>query len=285
MAYAASLLRAEPDLEIELEREDLARLLDRAMALLPAETRQVLVRRYVEELPQAEIARQLRTSEGAIEARLQRGKLTLRRLLTMTLRDEAASLGIIRPATTWLPTRIWCPICGERRLLGRFGNGHASLELRCPACCESPTAFVANACLPDVLRDVAGFKPAYARLLGHLGASLGLRSERPSCLDCGGPVRLHQKAGPYAGWANPSFRQSCAHCGSSWDFTMLGFLLALPAGKRFWQRHPRLRSLPVREVEAAGLPALVAGLEDVTGRATLEVVCARDTLAVSSVRG
>src|SRR5579875_2014568 len=44
------------DLEVELERKELIELLDRAMALLPAETRTVLVERYVQESPLTEVA-------------------------------------------------------------------------------------------------------------------------------------------------------------------------------------------------------------------------------------
>ena len=43
------------DLEVELERDDLARLLDRAMARLPPETREVLIQKYIQESPQAEV--------------------------------------------------------------------------------------------------------------------------------------------------------------------------------------------------------------------------------------
>jgi RNA polymerase sigma factor (sigma-70 family) len=44
------------DLEVELERHELAELLDRALGLLPAATRQALVARNVHASPHAEIA-------------------------------------------------------------------------------------------------------------------------------------------------------------------------------------------------------------------------------------
>ena len=37
------------DLEVELERQELIELLDRAMSLLPEDTRAALVKRYVDE--------------------------------------------------------------------------------------------------------------------------------------------------------------------------------------------------------------------------------------------
>jgi DNA-directed RNA polymerase specialized sigma24 family protein len=55
--------------------------LDRALARLPAGTRAVLVARFVEQSAVGEIARRLDLSEGAVMMRLQRGKLTLRRVL------------------------------------------------------------------------------------------------------------------------------------------------------------------------------------------------------------
>ncbi len=122
------------DLELELERDDLARLLDRALALLPPATRAVLIGRYVEESPQAEVAARLGLTQGAVEARVQRGKLALRRVLTGELREEAAAHGLIRwDDEGWQETRIWCPGCGERKLLGRFAEG-GDLQLDYPGC-------------------------------------------------------------------------------------------------------------------------------------------------------
>src|SRR5690348_11793907 len=78
-----------------------------------------LIERYVEAWPLAEVAARLGMSEGAVAARLHRGKLTLRRILATDLRADAASYGLVSPdGDTWQPTRIWCPDCGTHRLLG-----------------------------------------------------------------------------------------------------------------------------------------------------------------------
>src|SRR5260370_16321242 len=74
------------DLEIELERKELADLLDRALALLPPETRTVLVERYIAEAPLTEIAASRGIPLGTAAKRLQRGKLAFRRILTTDLR-------------------------------------------------------------------------------------------------------------------------------------------------------------------------------------------------------
>jgi hypothetical protein len=65
------------------------------------------------------VALALGLSEGAVEARLHRGKLALRRLLTTELREDAAAYGLVAPERgAWQATRIWCLVCGQRRLWG-----------------------------------------------------------------------------------------------------------------------------------------------------------------------
>ena len=82
------------NLELELERGELAHLLDQAMALLPPETRTILIERYINELPQAEVAARLGLSENLVAVRLHRGKLALRRVLSNELSQEMSSYGL-----------------------------------------------------------------------------------------------------------------------------------------------------------------------------------------------
>jgi RNA polymerase sigma factor (sigma-70 family) len=100
---AARELADDVDLQLELERDELAALLDRALVLLPVETRQALVQRYIEALPQAEVAARLGMTEGAVAVRLHRGKVALRRIL-------AGELALMDPdsisAQSWQETRI-----------------------------------------------------------------------------------------------------------------------------------------------------------------------------------
>src|SRR5258706_905022 len=60
------------DLEGEVERSELVDLLERALHLLPAATRQVLVARYVQELPYAVIAAQMGLREGTVKVQVHR---------------------------------------------------------------------------------------------------------------------------------------------------------------------------------------------------------------------
>ncbi|HKD76221.1 MAG TPA: RNA polymerase sigma factor, partial [Ktedonobacterales bacterium] len=127
---------ADPfDHEMELEREELAQLIDHAMALLPKEARAVLIAKYIDEYSLREIAERLRITESALAARLHRGKTALRRVLTTHLREEMASYGFVNVEEgAWQQTRIWCPDCGQHRLIGQLNNVMGTFRLRCPGC-------------------------------------------------------------------------------------------------------------------------------------------------------
>jgi RNA polymerase sigma factor (sigma-70 family) len=277
-------LADDVDLELELERDELATLLDRALALLPVETRQALVQRYIEALPQAEVAARLGMSEGAVAVRLHRGKLALRRAL-------AGDLALIDPdsipAQTWQETRIWCPLCGRRRLMGYLGDTGSDLLLRCPGCCPQRDDCLTSMHLTGLFSGVKGYKPALTRLLRwlHDRYTPHLTSGVVPCLGCGQPTSLSTVTPAAPRWLRDArgISHHCTACDSgSWDM-LEGLVLALPQGQRFWHEHLRIQALPQREVEAAGRAALVAGFESVSAAARFEVVVARDTYAVISI--
>src|SRR5579885_2762403 len=83
-------LADEFDLEIHLDHKELIELLDRALALLPADTRAVLIERYVLESPLADVAARLGVQTSVAAMRLQRGKLALRRVLETQFEEELA---------------------------------------------------------------------------------------------------------------------------------------------------------------------------------------------------
>jgi hypothetical protein len=62
---------------------------------------------------------------------------------------------------------------------------------------------------------------------------------------------------------------------SPWHLT-----LQTPSAVRFWQRHPRIRALPIREVMFDGRAALVTGFESAQDTTRIEIVSARDTYEV-----
>src|SRR5262245_47542020 len=154
------------DITIELEREEVGELLDRALALLPAEIRRVLVEKYVEETPLAEIAARLNLSAGAAAVRLHRGRLALYRVLTTDLRDELAPYGLVAPADEeWHLTRIWCPLCGQGRLVGRMNAATGDLALRCLHCLPTADTYVACSGPCEPLRGLTSYRPALTRLM------------------------------------------------------------------------------------------------------------------------
>ena len=286
---------ADFDLDVELERAELATLLDRAMALLPLDTRRVLVERYIEESPQAQTALRLGLTEGAVAMRLQRGKLALRRILATDLRDDAAAYGLVSPERDdWQPTRIWCPVCGRRRLMGRFGETLGDLQLECWDCLGAAgvrplgRSRLYDGGRPELFQGVKGFKPALNRKLQDLDTAMnrwtaaGCPTAR--CLRCGAYavrevclvdiMRIHISTA------------YCPHC--RWMFghtSAAAIAMARPEGRRFWREHPRMASVPDQEIEAAGRPAIITRLVSLTDSAELAVVLDRETRQVLDVHG
>src|SRR5947209_18291338 len=130
------LVDDKDNVEIELEREELAQLLDRALALLPPVTRAVLIERYIHESPHAEIAGRLNLSEDALVQRLYRGKLALRRVITTHMSEEAAAYGFSEPEEEKLEqeTRICCPMCGKGRLIKYSDPSTQRIGFTCSTC-------------------------------------------------------------------------------------------------------------------------------------------------------
>lgn len=287
---------ADVDVEIELERAELADLLDRALALLPPPTRAMLVDRYVHESPIAEIATRLGCSEGATAKKIARGRLTLHRLFTTDLRQEAEACGLpVVPTPAWQETRIWCTHCGTYRLNGRFvvQGDTAEFVLRCPACFAAsglPATDARGARVAHLVRGVQGYKPALSRLsVWALGFyQQGLLATTVPCAQCGQPALLRRclpDDAPSLVQGTPGMHVFCPACRITWWTTLSGLALWLPAGRRFWRRYPRIRLRPLREVEVAGRDAVVISFESMTDAAQLDVIYARDTYTLLGVHG
>ena len=188
------------DLAVALERDELAELLDRALALLPPASRDVLVARYVDASPYAAIAARLGVSEKAISMRLARGKLLLRRALATDLRVEALVYGLPRTVedADWGETRIWCHNCGRRRLIGRFDRAIYELHLRCPECHPRTGVEVCSATWPAALAGVRGYKAAFSRVARLATAQYrhALEHGAAPCIRCGRPARLRMGIPP-----------------------------------------------------------------------------------------
>ncbi len=289
---------ADFDVEIELERGELATLLDRALALLPEPPRAALIERYIHESPLAEVAARLGVSEDAVTKRIERGKLTLRTLLTTdpALRPGAAAYAAADAgAREWQETRIWCTRCGERRLHGRFvsGGDSATFRLRCPRCFTGmgiPYTDLHGPALARAVRGVKGYKAALSRAdhWVHDFYVRALADRGMPCPHCGGPRLVHTTIPSYD--ALPVGLRGadgvcvyCPGCASSRCITLAGFALGRPEVRKFWRAHPRLRALPARTVESEGRAAVVTGFRSVAGHAQIDVVLARDSYEIIAI--
>jgi RNA polymerase sigma-70 factor (ECF subfamily) len=277
------------DLDVELERHELATLLDRALALLPAETRDVLVHRYVNESPHADIAGQLGLSEGAVKVRLHRGRLALRRLLATDLRQDAIAFGLHVSDTDALQqTRIWCPCCGKHRLEGRLDGTRGDLMLSCPGCGDRPPGYRSINASIERLKGLRSFKAALTRLLAGDPLRSALETGTAACRMCGriNPVKMGLPEAIESPVAYPyAVHIDCQGCGATVDTVLQGIALGLPETRRFWQHKPRMHVLPPREIEAAGSPMVVMRFASMTGSETLDVVFSRTTFNVVGVHG
>jgi RNA polymerase sigma factor (sigma-70 family) len=272
-----------PDLEIELEREELAELLDRAMAHLPGETRQALVQRYVLELPQAEIAGRLGLSEGAVEARLQRGKLSLHKLLVSRYRSEAASFGLAGSSpSSWVETRLWCPICGQRHLYGVLPQDTGEFELHCPNCSWAADRWFAQSTMLPVFNEVKGFRATLKRFDAYMVDLFAprLTGDTIACRRCGAPVPIQYELPPsvhgYSGLGRRGLYIRCPKCGMTSHTDLYGIGLSAPRVQSFLRANPRVRTLPELEVTAGEKPALLLRFESMTVSSSFEVLLSKD---------
>ncbi len=277
------------DIEVELERKELIELLDRAMALLPAETRSILVKRYVEESSLADVAEQLGTNTSAVAMRIQRGKLALRKVLMNEMSQEIAIYGV-STSGDWEQTPIWCYCCGQSRLLGRRKPSEGELLLKCPTCCLGADDLLNENHLP-ILQGIKGYKPLLSRLVTWCNSyyRAGLSNGTTTCIGCGratyvklfppqdAPVWFHAKG--------HGVSIVCPSCNSSCNTLLDPLILELPEGQRFWQTYPRIRKLPEHYVETDGRTAIVTRHESITDNAYLTVVSAYDTYEVLRIYG
>lgn len=285
-------LPGETDLELELDRNELAALLDKALALLPPETAQMLVEHYLQDSSHAEIAEKMRVNPGTVAVRLQRGKLSLQKLLRTHLQAEASAFGLVHPSPEWEETNIWCPWCGQRRLLGKYQKDEV-FALRCPQCDPDAESIMAGLDLTKpyharILGSTKTYKPAYARLLTVFMPlyQQALKTHTAPCLACGNPVdvlltdnrQTKQHAHELA-----QIKLHCPACGWASNKSSHGLVIGSAEAQRFWREHPRMRTLPEQEIEVSGTMAFLTRLQSVTDNAELTVISRRDTFELLEV--
>jgi len=296
-----------------LNRQDMALLLDQALGLLPGNAREVVELCYLRELPQREATDRLGLSLSALEARLHRARRQLRALFNGPLRPEAEALGLALDDASeqgWQETRLWCPLCGRRRLAGMFvvqPDGSLNLHMRCPQCeqdsdlCDIDSSSVHSKGLIQ-LNGLQSFRPAWKRTMQgtaqHFTKALQLHSSAYRCPFCGAPALLQLvdkvqtptsvdlpgslARHPYRFWVWWSCQQP--RDGSDWHSGLFAasdlVYWSCAESKRFMRDHPHYLSAPELLVEFAGQPALRLQLADTTSAARLTLLADRSSLRV-----
>lgn len=265
------------DLDVELDRRELATLLDHALAMLPVESREVLVERYFQGSPYAEIAAKLGLQSAAVAKRLERGRLRLKRVLATHLIHEAVGHGLVADQLfhDWEEMPIWCPACGNRHLLGKRMPG-GRLWLICQPCLIPVSLYATVGPYPHIRGYTATFQRSFVEHECRFGGGAAGLAER--CSRCGRLLPYSPTVEPWAGYVNHYVHAWCVSCqDGTGQFGVTWQLLATLEGRRFWQEHPRLCFLPDQEIEASGVPALVVRAQSMTSSARLECVFVRDT--------
>jgi RNA polymerase sigma-70 factor (ECF subfamily) len=284
------------DVEAELERTELADLLDRALGYLPPDTREVLIHRYVHDSPHAEIGARLGLSEDAVSMRISRGKALLRRLLASQLRDDASPYGFLDASDAgWQQTRVWCPECGRGKLLVRREAPPGVASFRCPACDPDSSApsseyrldnpFFAEL-VGSLVRPTAILARAADWSSGYFAPGAG--GKGGACTRCGRPVdirRYRRDDLPVDRMCRRGLYAECEACGEQVSSSVAGLALSLPEVRGFRRHHPRTRALPGKPVGYQGMRAILLRYEDFLGSSGVDVVFARDSLRVLAVHG
>lgn len=306
-----------PDPIETLSRQDMVALLDRALGSLSEGARDLVEQCYLLELPQREVAARLGLTISALEARLHRARRQLRQALSGPLRDEAQAFGLAldqQSAEGWQETRLWCTLCGQRRLSGLFlprSDGGVNLHMRCLDCeqryglSDVHSSNVHSRGLVS-LEDLRAFRPAWKRTMQTRMQQLmkTLASGGQSCPYCGTPssLRLIDKTQEErevegmllpAGWRRYPYQfwlaWDCAQCGcwpgaGSELFAASDLVYWSHARtRRFMLDHPRWISEPEMLVEHAGQPAIRFQMADLTGAARLTALANRQTLRIISL--
>ncbi|GHO69721.1 hypothetical protein KSC_086130 [Ktedonobacter sp. SOSP1-52] len=279
------------DMEVELERKELAELLDRAMDLLSPETRTSLLERYVRQSSLSEVASLMGVNIHTASMRLKRGTLALRRVLTDEFKLETEAYAPNESAE-WTQLALWCHHCGQHRLLGKLDPVQGDLYLKCPGCCPRVNDYVSWNTGIKFLEGLKSFKPALTRLekwsSNHYRTAL--REGSVTCTKCGQPIPLNFGIpADTSSWVRQHnsivIDLRCNHCDSRCHTCMDTLAFDLPEVQAFRRRYPRIRLLPPRQIEAEGAPALVATCESITSAAKIEVVATRERFDVLSIYG
>lgn len=295
---AEQLFADHHNIELDLERKELLELLERALALLPAETRIALIQHYIDDSSLEEISQQLGTNTNALAVRLQRGKRALRRLLMQEMRQEFVEHRQLTENASWEVTPLWCYRCGKQRMLGKRVSSEGKLLLKCPVCNPSEHQLLSRNELP-LLRGMKSYKPMLVQLrnwcYGHYRAALTayFGGETIACEICRQPlIVLFSPIEHYPDYLQAALRDwqwfdegklvstFCSYCQNACNSTLSSLVLNLPEARAFVHAQSRIRTLPAQPLETQGRSALLTRLESTIGNAALNIISDEETYSV-----
>ena len=283
------------DLLAELERDELARLLDRALALLPPTTRAVLIERYIHESPHHEIAERLGLSEDALVQRLYRGKLALRRVMEHDLNAEAAAYGLVALRNSdeqplEQETRIWCPMCGTSRLTQFRDPATGCISFICPnPVCWQLVSVSSTESTP--WQELQSPKAILNRLLMCVSEyywQAALHGQ-VDCQACGhvAPTRFvpfHEMPEVWQTYPGACcIAIHCKHCSDIHYNGLKHMTIDVPEALQFWRAHPRMLWLPPREIDYGSQPALLSGFQSYNDAARLDIIYQSNSLHILGI--
>ena len=279
------------DLAEELNRQDLAVLLDRAMDHLPATARQALEMHYLADMPQREVALHLGMTINALEVKLHRARRQLRQVLQSELRADAESFGLMldheMTVQRWRETSIWCFLCGRRRLQGLFEpqqGGDVGLRLHCPTCSPLTGGDVVNTGTIVSLGSLRSFRPAFKQVLQALAPfyahALATGYQRcPYCKNLASFRGIEPDEPSVPCYQRFSIILECAICGKIPCSIISLYLTYIPVSQ-FIKQHERCVIEPEELIEYEGQAAIRIGLRDHLSAADLTLILHRHTLQV-----
>ncbi len=285
----------------ELNRQDRVLLLEQALGALPEATRRLVEMCYLLELPRAEVAARLGISGGTLDTRLHRARRHLHQILHGPLRRQAEAMGLLAAANQdedWQETRLWCPLCGVRRLQGCFlepeGAHGPNLHLRCPECSRRYNQDTVHSMGLVSLAGLHTFQPAWKRTMRGLTERLmqTLNQEEHTCLYCGKPALASIQSSseislppcPYPYW----LEFDCVACGKDTNAGCMPSVDQLvywshPFTRQFVLEHPRWHGSPGKSGEYNGQEVIQFELADKESSGQLTVLAHRQTLQVLAI--
>jgi RNA polymerase sigma-70 factor (ECF subfamily) len=253
-----------------LEKEELAELLDRALRLLPVQTREALVARYVEELDVADIGRRLAMSPEAVSMRLSRGRARIRELLETDLSDDPlAQVWVSRHGVAWRTVRVPCAMCGSATSSMRRDERAGVVQARCDRCDPGGLSSSWSLDNPALRPDLTAVSRPSA-VVGRMAAwSYGwwpaaIEAGRSACTRCGAAISIlpYQRDDRDDPHTSRGWHASCVACGEALSTSLLGLALSRPEARALRARRPRAHAVPTRTTEVDGRAVLVVGLRD-----------------------